>query len=371
MKRTQQVGVGVIAASIIAIALSGCGQERSAEAFCQTMEEHKQAYLSQMEGAGASLEGIVSAAGAIGDLKIMWQDLAKVAPEEIRSDVESVSEAWQEQEDNATDGNWSGVLATALLNGGSMVRVDTYVRETCDINSAASSANETTTGEPEETVTEDVDTEIVEEEPEPEPPAVSMLTDQWTDDIGYSYSLEVDEPTISVSKDIANAAPGTANVTVNYEVTATISNTTSERNAPVPRDLKLEPLWDSTSVPCTLLANAYYRGFASNTEGMSERWCSAGSPLSLSSQYPEISVDSTDVLIGTKQVTVAVPEDQAEAFMDAMQQPAIWALGRKGGENQDLYYGCLMESGSYYLSVATGDTGCPVQDPPTKFYGQD
>lgn len=96
------------------------------------MEEHKQAYLGQMDSAGDDLAGILTAASAIGDLKVMWKDLAAVAPDEIRSDVEAVSDAWQKQEDNAGEGNWTGALTTALFNSGSMMRVDTHVREVCD-----------------------------------------------------------------------------------------------------------------------------------------------------------------------------------------------------------------------------------------------
>lgn len=113
--------------------LTGCSTGRSVEAFCNTMEKHKRAYLEQMGKAqGAGLDGLLKTAGAIGDIKIMWKELAKVAPEDIRADVESVSETWQKQEDRAASGDWFGSIATGLLGSGSLSRVDSYVRENCD-----------------------------------------------------------------------------------------------------------------------------------------------------------------------------------------------------------------------------------------------
>lgn len=112
---------------------TGCAPARSVEAFCSTMDKHKTAYLEQMNSAdGGSLNGLFTAVGAMGDLKIMWDELATVAPSEIQADVESVAETWKKQEDNASNGNWLGSLSTALLNTGAISRVDTYVRENCD-----------------------------------------------------------------------------------------------------------------------------------------------------------------------------------------------------------------------------------------------
>lgn len=133
----RQIGRAIAAVALVSAAaacLTACsGSTRSVEAFCSTMEEHKQAYLGQMEAAqGAGIDGLLTAISAVGDLKLMWKELAEVAPSDIQTDVEAVSEAWQKQEDNAGAGNWMASITTALLNSGSMSRVDTYVRENCD-----------------------------------------------------------------------------------------------------------------------------------------------------------------------------------------------------------------------------------------------
>ncbi|MDQ1084689.1 MULTISPECIES: hypothetical protein [Microbacterium] len=123
----------VVILTAVTVVVTGCAPTRSVEAFCSTMDKHKTAYLEQMNSAdGGSLGGLFSAVGAVGDLKIMWDELATVAPSEIQADVESVAETWKKQEDNASNGNWLGSLSTALLNSGAISRVDTYVRENCD-----------------------------------------------------------------------------------------------------------------------------------------------------------------------------------------------------------------------------------------------
>lgn len=124
--------------SILATAsLTACSQ-RSTEAFCSTMEEHKTRYLeawSQASGEGA-VAGLVGGASAVGDLKIMWDELAEVAPDEIRPDAEAVRDAWKQQEDAAKNGDWMGAVAGGLMNSGSMSRVDQYARENCDDQAA-------------------------------------------------------------------------------------------------------------------------------------------------------------------------------------------------------------------------------------------
>ncbi|OZD47390.1 hypothetical protein CH252_21170 [Rhodococcus sp. 06-1477-1B] len=123
----------VLLMSAALLIATGCAPTRSVEAFCSTMDKHKAAYLEQMDGADSgSLNGLFTAVGAMGDLKLMWDELATVAPPEIQADVESVSETWKKQEDNASNGNWLGSLSTMLLNSDAISRVDTYVRENCD-----------------------------------------------------------------------------------------------------------------------------------------------------------------------------------------------------------------------------------------------
>ena len=131
-RRCRRVGAAAVLTAVTVVT-AGCAPTRSVEAFCSTMDKHKTAYLEQMNTADSgSLGGLFTAVGAVGDLKIMWDELATVAPPEIQADVDSVAETWKRQEDNASNGNWLGSLSTALLNTGAISRVDTYVRDNCD-----------------------------------------------------------------------------------------------------------------------------------------------------------------------------------------------------------------------------------------------
>lgn len=143
--RVRSGSVAVLAV-VTAVALTGCAPARSAEAFCGTLEEHKARYTEAMAGAGELVEqggvegvvgGLAQSVAAIGDLRTMWSELADVAPEEIRPDVETLRDAYAEQVE-AAPGNASDPLSalgsavmTGLLTSGSTQRVDKYIAANC------------------------------------------------------------------------------------------------------------------------------------------------------------------------------------------------------------------------------------------------
>lgn len=130
--RTTSALAASVALALGASLLTGCSEGRSAEAFCNTMATHRDRYLSAMNlGDSPDITDLLNAASAIGDLKVMWTELADVAPEEIRSDAEAVRDAWAAQEEAALGGNYLGALGTGLLASGSMSRVDAFVRDNC------------------------------------------------------------------------------------------------------------------------------------------------------------------------------------------------------------------------------------------------
>lgn len=111
------------------------------------METHKDRYLQATDaalgevqrgdGAGLLLAGSAQMVTALGDLQVMWKDLAEVAPDDIRSDVEVIRDATEEQLEAAGSGGdtlsmLSSGLLSGLTNAGSYQRVDAFVREHCD-----------------------------------------------------------------------------------------------------------------------------------------------------------------------------------------------------------------------------------------------
>ncbi|MFT4189244.1 MAG: hypothetical protein QM621_11760 [Aeromicrobium sp.] len=117
------------------------------EIFCDTHDEYKDRYLEAVEASRSQggLVGLLGTASAIGDLSLMWQELAEVAPGEISADVERVRDGWAAQEENAISGDLSAGLATAIFYSGSMGRIDLYIRQNGD-NTEALPNNPVTPG---------------------------------------------------------------------------------------------------------------------------------------------------------------------------------------------------------------------------------
>lgn len=126
--------------------LSGCSAKRSDQAFCSTMETHKERYLKAMQLAdtdvskgtfGGAVGGIAQAASAVADLQTMWNDLAKVAPEQVQGDVERVRDLNQKSLDVMGDNGGKPLTALtkagalAVQMAGPLTRVDEYTRTHC------------------------------------------------------------------------------------------------------------------------------------------------------------------------------------------------------------------------------------------------
>lgn len=130
---------GGAALSLIA-GVTACAAPRSLEAYCGVIEEHKDRYLgamSEVNAAADPLSGLAGMVSALGDLSRMWEEAADAAPEEIRTDVEAVRDAWAEQFDAAeqmADNPLAGLaagLVSGLANAGAVQRVDEYTALNC------------------------------------------------------------------------------------------------------------------------------------------------------------------------------------------------------------------------------------------------
>lgn len=103
------------------------------EAYCNTVAKYRDRYLSAMEDASnaGELAGLMGGAFAIGDIKNMWVELVKVAPDEIQTDTEAVRDTWKEAGEAALDGDYVAVFANALVNSGPTGRVNDYIAVNC------------------------------------------------------------------------------------------------------------------------------------------------------------------------------------------------------------------------------------------------
>jgi len=113
---------------VLVVSLTACGggTARSVQAYCNTVAKHRDRYLSAMDTANSAggLGGLLGGVAAIGDIKSMWVDLAKIAPDEIQTDTEAVRDAWKQSEEASLKGDYLGAITAALTNGSATQRVN-------------------------------------------------------------------------------------------------------------------------------------------------------------------------------------------------------------------------------------------------------
>jgi hypothetical protein len=140
--------VNLIAAiSVTFFFVAACGAERSTEAFCETLSSEKQRILEQFEVASQPksgdqflelIGGLGASVQALGELRTYFDKLADVAPEEIRSEAEILSDHFDKQFDDAEDvgsnpfGQLAGSLVGAMAVSGPMNTVQQFAMTHCE-----------------------------------------------------------------------------------------------------------------------------------------------------------------------------------------------------------------------------------------------
>lgn len=181
------------------------------------------------------------------------------------------------------------------------------------------------------------------------------LSDSWTDSDGYSYNFVLQTTSGTAKKDVANAKPGMADITWEYTVTGSITNTTPQRNSPVP-NVATGPLWPATSAVCT--SGGFTQPAFNTLTPLDNKWCTlSNTPFRFDVKGQTIGINGTLPALaqGSNMVSFTVPEGQADAVIAELKSPVVWELGR--GEGKDLSGRCLMNTG-IYLTQATAATGC-------------
>lgn len=139
----------LVALLVLSTGAAGCGGEtRSVESYCKVLAEEKAAYLEKYAGLAEAVEssedplagvliGLTGTLSAVGDIKIIFDKLAAVAPEEIAPDVEAVRDSFKAQIDalKGAAGDPLGALGAGLVAGltsaGSWQRVDAWTASHC------------------------------------------------------------------------------------------------------------------------------------------------------------------------------------------------------------------------------------------------
>lgn len=144
--RNRVVGI-VLFIALASGLLTACSSPRSPEAFCETYETEKAAFIEKYSGStnvskDASLDQVLGALfsglASLGDAVVIFDKLDKVSPDDIEPDVARVRDSLQKQIDSAGDmaSNPLGGLAAGLLTAGtstgSWQRVSDFVTVHCE-----------------------------------------------------------------------------------------------------------------------------------------------------------------------------------------------------------------------------------------------
>ncbi|KIS27846.1 hypothetical protein TV39_08960 [Arthrobacter sp. SPG23] len=198
---------------------------------------------------GSDLAKLVTTISAVGDLKLMWTDIAAVAPPEIKSDADATRDAWSNAESAGVSGNKIEAVGNALLNSGSITRVNAYIAAQCGAEYAPLGVQPPATTAP---------------------AATSVAAEgEWTDRSGYRYRIVINGPVdYKFTSDIKNSPPGEAVISFMHSTTGTIYNLTPGRNAPVPKDLNFMTAWKG-GIACDTL----FEKSADNSSGLPNGAC--------------------------------------------------------------------------------------------------
>ncbi|QOT19626.1 hypothetical protein [Paenarthrobacter sp. YJN-5] len=219
------IAAGLVGCSAPATTTTTASPAAQSADFCGTVSTHRDRYLQTMnQPSGSDLAKLVTTLSAVGDLKLMWTDIAAVAPPEIKTDAVAARDAWSKAESAGISGNKIEALGNALLNSGSVSRVNAYIAAHCGAEYAPLGVQPTA---------------------QPTPTATKVAAEGvWTDRNGYKYRIVINGPVdYKFTSDIKNALPGKAIVSFMHATTGTIYNLTPGRNAPVPEDLKFMTAW--------------------------------------------------------------------------------------------------------------------------------
>lgn len=191
------------------------------------------------------------------------------------------------------------------------------------------------------------------------PVADVILTDTWTDDIGYTYSFELQRPQATVASDALNAKPGYVLIDWMYTSLGELSNQTPDRNAPLP-SLQVQPIWSSSTALCAYASpddHNFRQGLSYPDSDNEDQWCTLAASLEKLHGPDTIDVDGSAPVenTGTRN-QLEVPEDLADALIADLKAPTGWVLGRDRSNTESGL--CSIDMGTTHVGATSVEAGC-------------
>lgn len=135
---TLVAAAGIGLATLTGLSACSTGEDRSEDNFCSTIDEHRDQFNSSMDAVTSSPDlsaGLSNASDAFAGLGDMWTKLAKVAPEDIRKDAETMDEAFGSDSAHATETESSGGIFSGISDAVDTARaatnIGTYADQHC------------------------------------------------------------------------------------------------------------------------------------------------------------------------------------------------------------------------------------------------
>jgi hypothetical protein len=146
LRRTAFTATALAATSACAIAFSGCGEERSPDAYCRAFYTKaapiRQGYVQADQNMQSDpLNGLVKLLSAPGDLESIFDGMVDHAPDDIKSDTVKVRDSLKDMQSNMgkalsdPKGAIGGLIVGSLTSAGAWQRVDDYLNQHCPVNS--------------------------------------------------------------------------------------------------------------------------------------------------------------------------------------------------------------------------------------------
>lgn len=290
--------------------------DASADPFCEVVESHRARYISATESLN-NVDGLIALGAAVGEIRVMWEDLVAIAPPEIATDLTITRDAWIKAEESAMSGDVAGALVNAVLRSGSASRVNQYIADACGEEYAPFGVTSGPSADP----FADIQTAAIRE-------------GTWEDDLGYTYAVTIMSPwAVTTDVNLADAPPGKALVSVLIYLMVRVENTTPGRNAELP-SIALTAAWEVDGPECEALGE-WDNLDATNYCGRVWGNGSDGS-VTLASGESLTFVSTTGTL-----TPLQVPEGDAEALAAGFAFPAAFAVTLSRPFDQYGSQGCI------------------------------